>query len=976
MTQAQTIINNLKENLFLIVQEDEENEYKYSSYIYLGIVKKEGLPDVYVFALPSTRKHQALMESKDTDLPKDARILLYKPSVGKIHDFSKFTGARYILVNMKETDLRKYVNKDLLDITNTVSNVIQKIYSELAVDEKLRMPILMILHYLLMSTKIKIDIKARGKDPADCKTLGELFDIRYTDLQTYTEKYGRYVIPKTVREKFVETVIEPDGGDKLIEKRNEYWNHIIYDLDDASFFQQHVIAYLNIWYYEVARKSRFMDNYDMTKRIYDIYRHHISANAKKGYYTTQCIKQLCSFMFAPLMECWTVMDPCCGTGGFTAQLIEDKDPEMITRFYQNDCEPTAYIAWLSSKLRENDETEIITTCTDCFHPRFIDHVAEKPVCDHIVYDLNASDTFNGIDIVDLLCLNPPFGMKGTIDILDNPWIIKEMQGKMAKPHYNEWTFFRYNLEAFCRRGAWFFIIVPSSCVAGGKGNIKIKTKILSECEIWYVIKLRPDIFKPFVSNVQTVILIGRYLKRRKKDLAGVWKTKCVDFSQDDGGEIRRKKGTLEYDLEDLKKKWLFKIFNNKCLDGIEETQDMRIPECIQHGEDNKFSREIILTPENEWMYSVSSQDDTASIATSSTGGSNPSSKLTKGYVRKTLHKGFEKKRRAWFDENIEKIDFEKFIKESDDCEWRSVKITDLFEYVGKGKYKNIEDISDNGPYPLISGRYVNDGVSKRINKYDYEGNQYFTVPGCADIYNMYFQEENFAATTNVHILRLSKAFEYAKTYANEIAKIISSEFNDGKYSYHGNNLSRDRLLSEEVELPFNKKTNKIDFSITNVLDEEDIGFFKDVKITDIFEIMPRNNHKLIKDVKDTGEYPLISCSTKNHGVSAHIDEYEFDGDYISVATNGAGAGTCFDQHGKFAMTGDVIILKPKDTKIIPVLPELAFIMTLHLRMNYSYQNKCSMEKLEKEFIPQLPFLPNPDTGKLELSVDGIKNIYI
>ena len=967
MTQAQTIINNLKENLFLTVQEDEENEYKYSSYIYLGIVKKEDLPDVYVFALPSTRKHQALMESKDTDLPKDARILLYKPSVGKIHDFSKFTGARYILVNMKETDLRKYVNKDLLDITNTVSNVIQKIYSELAVDEKLRMPILMILHYLLMSTKIKIDIKARGKDPADCKTLGELFDIRYSDLQTYTEKYGRYVIPKTVREKFVETVIEPDGGDKLIEKRNEYWNHIIYDLDDASFFQQHVIAYLNIWYYEVARKSRFMDNYDMTKRIYDIYRHHISANAKKGYYTTQCIKQLCSFMFAPLMECWTVMDPCCGTGGFTAQLIEDKDPEMITRFYQNDCEPTAYIAWLSSKLRENDETEIITTCTDCFHPRFIDHVAEKPVCDHIVYDLNASDTFNGIDIVDLLCLNPPFGMKGTIDILDNPWIIKEMQGKMAKPHYNEWTFFRYNLEAFCRRGAWFFIIVPSSCVAGGKGNIKIKTKILSECEIWYVIKLRPDIFKPFVSNVQTVILIGRYLKRRKKDLAGVWKTKCVDFSQDDGGEIRRKKGTLEYDLEDLKKKWLFKIFNNKCLDGIEETQDMRIPECIQHGEDNKFSREIILTPENEWMYSVSSQDDTASIATSSTGGSYPESKLTKGYVRKSIYKEWEKRRRIWFDEMIEKVDFESLVEESPDCEWRDVKIIDLFKYIGKGKTP-LSDTKE-GKYPLISCSGYNNGVSKLIDNYTFNGT-YLTIPGNGNV-RCFVQHGKFSATPDVHIME--PITQEIVDDLDKIAIVMSTKFES--YNW-GHKLNKQYLLSETICLPFNKKTDKIDFTLTNeATEDEDCQALRDVKLTDLFEFEPIKLHS--KDYKE-GKYPLISASTKNHGIKAMIDTYDYNGDYISVATDGnASAGTCFDQHGKFSIANSIILLKPKDPKIIPVLKELAVVMTLYFRLKgYSFSNKCSKEKLSEEIIPQLPFKPNPDTGEMEIDIHGIEFIYI
>ena len=1050
-----TLRNSIRENLFITVTPPSDETYNCGDYIYLGNVEIKDEPTLYVFGANAAKKNVLIRMPKKSNVPDGSMILIYKPPVGKLTyngkpmKFILFDTRLDDLVSNEEKlgELKPYVDRNcpsLKNIATAVQGIINKIYSEFAVDERLRMPILMIVHTFLTNPSFNVtydgkkytlqdfcnywyidldmfdnilkciaevdfkdwfenfviekheDMKQNVKQ--DSKTITRILDaVKYvkddsesdsdSDSESDSEdekfednsnsenkintKNTTSVTPVSTTT-VSKTPVSTTSIDKLTENRNEYWEHTIYALNKAKFFKEHVIDLIRLWYDGILRKIKYVDGYDVTKTIYDVYRHHIKATSKKGYYTTECVKQLCAYIFKDIMfDNCTFMDPCCGTGGFSSYMIHNKPQDIYCKFIQNDCEDTAYIAWLNGKLRTDDKTEIQTYCSDCFSPEFICKVNECSYEELLHVSKKVREKIRDVessDKIDFLGMNPPYGMGGKIKIDINPWIVNE--GGNGKVTPNEWNFCRYAMEMFCKRGAWFFYIIPSSCVSDSSGNIKIKEKILKECEIWYVIKMREDIFKPFVTNIQTVILIGRYLKDRKKENIKKWKTKCVDFSKDDKGEVREKKGTLEYDYDSLKKLWDDKIFSGKCLDGLETTDDFKVPPCIDvNGKCSKYATEIVLTEDIDWMYSVDS-GDTASVKNTSGDG-----RLSKGYVRKTLHKGFEKKRRAWFDDNIDKIDFEKFIKESEDCEWRSIKITDLFEYVGKGKYKNIEDISDNGPYPLISGRYVNDGVSKRIDKYDYEGNQYFTVPGCADIYNMYFHEENFAATTNVHILKLSKEFEYAKTYANEIAKVISSEFNDGTYSYHGNNLSRDRLLSEKVELPFNKKTNKIDFSITNVLDEEDIGLFKDVKITDLFEILQGVGNKYIKDVKNTGEYPLISCSTKNHGVSTYVDAYDYDGDYITVATDGA-AGTCFDQHGKFSITGKVITLKPKDTNIVPVLPELAFIMTLHLRMKYGYKNKCDKEALEKEFIPQLPFLPNPDTGKLELSIDGIKNIYI
>ncbi|MGY6172446.1 restriction endonuclease subunit S [Candidatus Mycoplasma pogonae] len=51
-----------------------------------------------------------------------------------------------------------------------------------------------------------------------------------------------------------------------------------------------------------------------------------------------------------------------------------------------------------------------------------------------------------------------------------------------------------------------------------------------------------------------------------------------------------------------------------------------------------------------------------------------------------------------------------------------------------------------------------------------------------------------------------------------------------------------------------------------------------------------------------GKYPIISSATTKNGIIGYINTYKYDGEYITITTRGANAGTIFFQKNKFTTT--------------------------------------------------------------------------
>ena len=88
--------------------------------------------------------------------------------------------------------------------------------------------------------------------------------------------------------------------------------------------------------------------------------------------------------------------------------------------------------------------------------------------------------------------------------------------------------------------------------------------------------------------------------------------------------------------------------------------------------------------------------------------------------------------------------------------------------------------------------------------------------------------------------------------------------------------------------------------------------WKIYKIQDIAEI---GRGRVISSVEierqKHPQYPVYSSQTSNDGIMGYLDEYMFDGEYITWTTDGANAGTVFYRNGKFNCTNVCGTLKTK-----------------------------------------------------------------
>lgn len=124
------------------------------------------------------------------------------------------------------------------------------------------------------------------------------------------------------------------------------------------------------------------------------------------------------------------------------------------------------------------------------------------------------------------------------------------------------------------------------------------------------------------------------------------------------------------------------------------------------------------------------------------------------------------------------------------------------------------------------------------------------------------------------------------------------------------------------------------------------GFIK-IKIDDIAvkeNICKGKKIFKINECKE-GDYPLISSTMFNNGISKYIDNWNYDckdNRIISVARNGS-VGYSFIQTGKIGITTDIILLKIVNKDID--INILSVLLSHYLSLTYSYGNKLTIDKL-------------------------------
>ena len=245
-------------------------------------------------------------------------------------------------------------------------------------------------------------------------------------------------------------------------------------------------------------------------------------------------------------------------------------------------------------------------------------------------------------------------------------------------------------------------------------------------------------------------------------------------------------------------------------------------------------------------------------------------------------------------------------------EWVTYKIKDVLS-IGNGRdYKHL----NNGEIPVFgTGGYMTSvdeclydgettfiGRKGSINKPFYYNGKFWTV-------DTLFYTHSFNGITPKFTYCLFQTINWLKY--NEASGVPS--------------LSKDTIEKIKINIPGLEEQNKI-AKLLSLLDEriatqnkiiEDLKMLKyaiskkllcndkwtTYKIQDIAEI---GRGRVISSIEIDRQkhplYPVYSSQTSNDGIMGYLDNYMFDGEYITWTTDGANAGTVFYRKGKFNCT--------------------------------------------------------------------------
>ena len=131
------------------------------------------------------------------------------------------------------------------------------------------------------------------------------------------------------------------------------------------------------------------------------------------------------------------------------------------------------------------------------------------------------------------------------------------------------------------------------------------------------------------------------------------------------------------------------------------------------------------------------------------------------------------------------------------------------------------------------------------------------------------------------------------------------------------------------------------------LDNLKVKEWKEIKISDYFDFV--KNYKIFQvQNSEDGEYPLITRSALNNGITKYINDYSLDGEYLTIAPSGS-SGSTFYHNGKFAVDKMLKVLKLKENKNLD-LKLFALMANYYLTKKYNYNNGLTIEKIKNEII--------------------------
>ena len=234
--------------------------------------------------------------------------------------------------------------------------------------------------------------------------------------------------------------------------------------------------------------------------------------------------------------------------------------------------------------------------------------------------------------------------------------------------------------------------------------------------------------------------------------------------------------------------------------------------------------------------------------------------------------------------------------------------------------KNTQDKADDGIYPF----YVRSQTVERINSWTFDGEAILTAGDGVGVGKVFHHSYGkIGVHQRVYIL------SDFKCDANYLFHFFSSKFYNRVKRMSAKN-SVDSVRKEMItDMPLSLPCHKEQVQIGHMLSLLDERIATQSKIIeDLKKLKSAISKKLlcndkwttciIQDIAEIGRgrvissveidrqknplYPVYSSQTSNNGIMGYLDNYMFDGEYITWTTDGANAGTVFYRKGKFNCT--------------------------------------------------------------------------
>lgn len=354
--------------------------------------------------------------------------------------------------------------------------------------------------------------------------------------------------------------------------------------------------------------------------------------------------------------------------------------------------------------------------------------------------------------------------------------------------------------------------------------------------------------------------------------------------------------------------------------------------------------------------------------------------------------------------------------------WKPIKIKDLGINVYKGKSYDTSDLinSDNiDSINYITRTEKNNGIKSKVSSVGIEFIEEANAITIGDTTaTIFYQKDRFVVGEHVVILRADwfneavgnfiviqlrkEKFRYpafARAFIKELienTEILIPIDNNGKIDIkeiesfiNSFGIKKENILSEVPDYFLNEGYNKACWYLENINKEEferkysksksssvvplNTTEWKNFRLGDekYFEIR-RGSSDYIKNMCK-GEFPYISTTKTNNGVSTYVAETNRNGNLITLAYDGS-IGACFYQEKSFFASEKIVTIDIKQHKLnVYIAMFLIQILKLEAEL-YSYGGrKWTVEQQLKNTIIKLPSTEfgEPDWDYMEKFIKGL-----